>query len=89
VDLGKGDDGPEALKTKEQILDYLKGSLAYAHKAAQNLTEKNFLDDVQNPFNPSGKMKRGAVIGMIGWHSFDHYGQMVVYARMNGVVPGN
>jgi hypothetical protein len=21
------------------------------------------------------------------WHSFDHYGQMVVYARMNGVVP--
>jgi len=21
------------------------------------------------------------------WHSFDHYGQMAVYARMNGVVP--
>ena len=21
------------------------------------------------------------------WHSFDHYGQMVVYARMNGIVP--
>jgi hypothetical protein len=27
-------------------------------------------------------MASGAV-----WHSFDHYGQMVVYARMNGVVP--
>jgi hypothetical protein len=25
---------------------------------------------------------------MISWHTFDHYGQMVVYARMNGVVPG-
>jgi hypothetical protein len=21
------------------------------------------------------------------WHSFDHYGQMVVYARMNGIIP--
>jgi hypothetical protein len=24
---------------------------------------------------------------MLMWHSYDHYGQAVVYARMNGIVP--
>jgi hypothetical protein len=89
VELGTTDDGPDSLKTKDQILSYLKGALAYAHKAAQNLTEKNQLDDIKNPFGSTGTMKRAAAVGMIGWHSFDHYGQMVVYARMNGVVPGD
>ena len=31
---------------------------------------------------------RLATMTMYSWHAFDHYGQMVVYARMNGVVPG-
>jgi hypothetical protein len=35
-----------------------------------------------NRKSPRVNMASGAV-----WHSFDHYGQMVVYARMNGVVP--
>ena len=87
VDLGPTDNGPDSLKTKDQILSYLKGSLAYAHKAARNLTEKNQLDDVKDPFESSGTMKRASAVGVIGWHSFDHYGQMVVYARMNGVIP--
>lgn len=87
VDLGPTDNGPDSLKTKDQILNYLKGAMAYAHKAAQNLTEKNQLDEIKNPFE-DGKMRRAGAVGIIGWHSFDHYGQMVVYARMNGVVPG-
>jgi len=89
VDLGPTDNGPDSLKTKDQILNYLKGALAYAHKAARNLTAENQLDDVKNPFGGSGTIKRGEAVGDIGWHSFDHYGQMVVYARMNGVVPGD
>jgi hypothetical protein len=32
-------------------------------------------------------MARGGAAAVPVWHSFDHYGQMVVYARMNGVVP--
>jgi hypothetical protein len=23
----------------------------------------------------------------VAWHGFDHYGQMVEYLRMNGIVP--
>ena len=86
VDIGKDDNGPAALKTKAQLVDYLKGALVYAHKAAQSVTAQNELEDIPSPFGP-GKMKRLAVVSMIAWHSFDHYGQMVEYARMNGVIP--
>ncbi len=85
VDIGKDDSGPSAVRTKAQLVEYLRSSLAFAHKAVATLTEKNLLDDV-SPFG-SEKMKRLAAASMITWHSFDHFGQMVVYARMNGVIP--
>jgi hypothetical protein len=86
VDTGKDDTGPASVKTKAQLVEYLKGSLAFAHKAAQSVNAKNELDDIASPFG-EGKMKRVAAISMIAWHSFDHYGQMVEYVRMNGIIP--
>ena len=83
IDTG-GENGPASVKTKEQIVAYLKDAFAYGHKAMQSLTEKNQLDQVQSPM---GQSTRVASAGMAAWHSFDHYGQMVVYARMNGIVP--
>jgi len=87
VDIGSTDNGPDALQTKDQILDYFKGSIAYAHKAVATLTAKNQLELVNLPGNERPR-PRIAAANMISWHTFDHYGQMVVYARMNGVVPG-
>jgi hypothetical protein len=84
VDIGKDDDGPAAVKTKAQLVEYLRGAIAFAHKAALSVNTKNELDDVT--FG-DGKMKRVAAISMIAWHSFDHYGQMVEYVRMNGIIP--
>ena len=78
--------GPDSVATKEQIVQYLKDSYAYVHKAASALTEKSQLDQVPSPFG-QGKMVRGAAALCPSWHGFDHYGQMVVYARMNGIVP--
>jgi hypothetical protein len=86
VDIGKDDSGPAAVRTKAQLVEYLKGAVAFAHKAAGSMTERNELDEVASPFG-GGKMKRMAAVSMIAWHSFDHFGQMVVYARMNGVIP--
>lgn len=86
VDTGKTDNGPDTLVTKDQIIDYFKGALAYAHKAVGTLNEKNMLDPVPSPFG-FGTMQRVAAAGVIAYHSYDHYGQMVVYARMNGVIP--
>ena len=86
VDTGKGDAGPDSVQTKEQIAEYLKGAFAFGHKALNSITEKNEMDQVPGPF-PGSKMARIAAATFMMYHNFDHYGQMVVYARMNGVVP--
>jgi uncharacterized damage-inducible protein DinB len=86
VEAGKNENGPETMQTKEQIVKFLKDAFAYAHKANQKLTAENQLEMVPSPFG-SGQMARGGALAIAAWHSFDHYGQMVVYARMNNVVP--
>jgi len=86
IDIGKGDAGPDSVQTKEQITEYLKGAFAFGHKALNSITEKNQMDQVAGPF-PGSKMARIAAATFMMYHNFDHYGQMVVYARMNGVIP--
>jgi uncharacterized damage-inducible protein DinB len=83
---GKGEDGPEDAKTRDQIAKYLKDAFAYARTAAQLLTAENQMQMGPSPFG-QGQMARGAALNVAIWHSFDHYGQMVVYARMNGIIP--
>ncbi|HYW47867.1 MAG TPA: DinB family protein [Bryobacteraceae bacterium] len=85
VDTG-GESGPDSVKTKEQIVQFLKDSFAYAHKVTAMITSQNQLEMVKSPFG-SGEVARGGVLAVIAWHSFDHYGQMVEYARMNGFIP--
>jgi hypothetical protein len=85
-DPGPGENGPDWVKTKDQIVQYLKGSFAYAHKVMGTLNEGNMLDMVKSPFGGPDVARSGIASATV-WHSFDHYGQMVVYARMNGVVP--
>ena len=86
VDLGKGDNGPDTVKSKEEILDYMKGAFTFGHKALNSITEKNEMDQVPGPF-PGSKMARIAAGVFMMYHNYDHYGQMVEYARMNGVIP--
>ena len=85
VDTG-GEDGPASIKTKDQIVKFLQDAFAYAHKAAKSLTQQNGLDLVTSAFG-NQKVARASMVGTVAWHSFDHYGQMVVYLRMNGIVP--
>jgi hypothetical protein len=84
VDLGEGYSGPANLKTKEDIVQFLKGAFAYAHRAMAMLTEANSGEEVDAGW---GKQSRLFMADLIIWHSYDHYGQMVVYARMNGIIP--
>jgi hypothetical protein len=86
LDLGKGENGPEDIKGKDAVVKFLKDSFAYLHKAMNTLTDKNQVEMIAAPWG-NQKMPRGG-LAMIGIsHPFDHYGQMVVYARMNNVVP--
>jgi uncharacterized damage-inducible protein DinB len=78
----KDGNGPENLKTKAEILKFLQDSFAEGHKAAATLTAENLLQSVGK--SKSIRLQR-AEFGVA--HAFDHYGQMVEYLRMNGIVP--
>ena len=78
----KDGNGPEDVKTKAEILSFLKDSFALGHKAAAMLTPENML---QTPEHSKSTRLRLATFGVA--HAFDHYGQMVEYLRMNGIVP--
>ena len=78
--------GPDSVKTKAEILKYLKDSYAYAHKAANSIDENNVLGMVQSPWGPNKVTRLGLSLIMVS-HPFDHYGQMVEYLRMNGIIP--
>ncbi len=78
----KDGNGPENLKTKVDILQFLKESFALGHKAASTLTTENML---QPPGSSKSSRLHLAEFGVA--HAFNHYGQMVEYLRMNGVVP--
>jgi len=86
VEIGKDENGPASVKTKEQIVQYMKDAFAYAHKAVATINAENQVRMVKSPFG-SGEIAVGSLAQIVAWHSFDHYGQMVVYARMNGIVP--
>src|SRR5215813_4953411 len=78
--------GPDAVKTKDEVTKYLKDSLAYLHKAVATIDEKNLFEPLKNPFGQGAETRMGLMIGALA-HSSNHYGQMVEYLRMNGVIP--
>ncbi|MGA8528405.1 MAG: DinB family protein [Acidobacteriaceae bacterium] len=86
VSLAGAGNGPDNLRTKAQILQYLKDSFALGHKALATITTQNLLSPVPHPPIPSMNT-RLALATFVLWHANDHYGQMVEYLRMNGIVP--
>jgi uncharacterized damage-inducible protein DinB len=81
-----GPNGPENIKTKAEIVKYLKDSYALGHKAAATLNASNIVEEVAMPGRPN-KASRLYLATFAVAHGFDHYGQMVEYMRMNGIVP--
>ncbi len=85
VDTG-GEDGPENLKTKADIMKYLRDSFAYMHRAMQALNEKNLVEPIKPPFGSAPTTRLAVATGGFT-HVYDHYGQLVEYLRMNGIIP--
>jgi uncharacterized damage-inducible protein DinB len=80
--------GPESVRTKAEILAYLKGSFVHLDKAVEAIGQTNIPVNA-SPISPlkRGEVTRLALITETLLHAYDHYGQMVEYLRMNGVVP--
>ncbi len=85
VDVNQGK-GPDALQTKADIVKFLKDSFAYLHKSLSSVTKENLVEPIKNPFG-DGTIPRLRVVLLATGHPWDHYGQMVEYLRMSGIVP--
>jgi len=85
VDTGD-ESGPASITSKADIMKYLKDSFEYVHKAIATISEKNLVGTVKSPFG-EGAVTRLGLATSVSSHGFDHYGQMVEYLRMNGIVP--
>jgi len=82
----EADLGPAKLTSKADIMQYLKDSFAHAHEAFAKINKANIDGQVRNPFGKGTRPRLGLTIIILG-HTQDHYGQMVEYLRMNGIIP--
>jgi len=49
------------------------------------VTSKNMYEPIVGPYG--GPNTRLGLAGLAIWHVADHYGQLVLYMRLNGIVP--
>jgi uncharacterized damage-inducible protein DinB len=80
--------GPETVRTKAEILEYLKESFEHLGRAIEAIDDKNATVK-SSPISPlkGTETTRIALTVEAMIHAFEHYGQVVEYLRMNGVVP--
>jgi len=73
-----------ALTMKDELLKAAADSFVYVHKAIASITPENAYVAIDGA---DGLHSRSVLASFISAHGFDHYGQMVEYLRMNGIVP--
>lgn len=77
--------GPDNMKAKADIIQYVKDSFAFGHKSVATLNSSNLVEPLTSK---SGRQTtRLFQATFAAAHAFDHYGQMIEYLRMNGIVP--
>lgn len=77
--------GPSPAKTRTELLNYLRDSFVTLKKPLAAITAKNMVDPIEGPYAaPNTRLGLGVVSV---WHVADHYGQVVIYLRENGIVP--
>ena len=73
-----------AMTSKDDLLKAAAASFVYAHKAIASITAENAYVAVEGV---DGLHTRSVIASFISAHGYDHYGQMIEYLRMNGIVP--
>lgn len=85
IDLS-GEDGQASMTSKADIVKFLKDSFAYVHKAIATINDSNSVTPTKSAFGDGTSTRLSMGILLVA-HGFDHYGQMVEYLRMNGIIP--
>jgi hypothetical protein len=77
--------GPSPAKARAELLTYLRDSFAAMNNSLNAVTSKNMYEPIEGPYG--GPNTRLGLAGLAIWHVADHYGQLVMYLRLNGIVP--
>jgi len=77
--------GPSPAHTKAKLLTYLRDSFVALKKSLDAISVKNMFDPIEGPY--AGPNTRLGLAEVCVWHNADHYGQMAIYLRLNGIVP--
>jgi uncharacterized damage-inducible protein DinB len=77
--------GPSPANTRAELLTYLRASFTALKKSLNAIRVKNMFDPIEGPY--AGPNTRLGLAEICVWHNADHYGQMAVYLRLNGIVP--
>jgi hypothetical protein len=77
--------GPNPAKTREELIAYLRDSFKVLNKSLGAITQQNMFDPIEGPY--AGPNTRLGLAEVCLWHVADHYGQLVLYMRLNGIVP--
>jgi uncharacterized damage-inducible protein DinB len=77
--------GPDNMRAKAEIIKFVKESFAFGHKSVATLNSSNLVEPITSK---SGRpTTRLFLATFAAAHCFDHYGQMIEYLRMSGIVP--
>lgn len=77
--------GPSPAKTRDELVAYLRDSFKAAKKSLGAITQQNMFQPIEGPY--AGPNTRLGLASVMIWHVADHYGQVVLYMRLNGIVP--
>lgn len=77
---------PSTVRTKAEIMEYLRGSFATLHRAIATVDDGNLMAPFSGLTGTWERTRLGMIVDSFA-HSSDHYGQMVEYLRANGIVP--
>lgn len=80
------ENGPKNVKTKDDVVNYLKAAFAKGHSGIKSINQQNVVEEIQSPFGNNKVTRLSLAVGMIG-HTNNHYGQIIEYLRMNSMVP--
>ena len=82
---GEKSAAPQNLKTKDDIVKALNESYDYGAKVLAGLTDEKAMESV--PAFRGAQQPRWSIAMMNMMDNMDHYGNLVVYMRTNGITP--
>lgn len=75
----------EKLTTKAELSKALEGSTEFCDKAIAGMDDKKGMENIK--FFIGGTSPRALILSFNTGHSYEHYGNLVTYMRLNKIVP--